>query len=86
MIDIMDIGEEVVCDICNECYTDSDEVGGVMIGSYAYCPKCEAEGIANCKKFHEEQYIGKHAKPNETFKEFVLRVRNGDNTIKFYSF
>lgn len=63
----------VVCDICNEDFTDSYDVGGGIIGSWAYCPKC-AEKIKpktpNAKSVFDEE-----AQPHETFFEFVLRVR-----------
>lgn len=40
----VDIGRIVVCDACNDDYTDSLAIGGLIAGSYAYCPKCVDSG------------------------------------------
>ena len=37
---VIDPGNVVVCDFCSEDYTDSDEQGGILYGSYAVCPTC----------------------------------------------
>ena len=41
---IIDIGETVLCDLCNADYTDSEAEGGILVGTYAICPTC-APGI-----------------------------------------
>ena len=43
-ITIIDIGEMVLCDLCNADYTDSEDEGGILMGTYAICPTC-APGI-----------------------------------------
>ena len=62
----VDVGDDVICDICNDDYTESKELGGVLIGSYAVCPKCavKTKGTPDQK-----------AMPEETFCEFVRRIR-----------
>lgn len=40
----IDIGRIVVCDACSTDYTESLEPGGLIAGSYAYCPRCVASG------------------------------------------
>ena len=37
---ICDPGDEVICDFCNDSYTESEETGGCSVGSYAICPQC----------------------------------------------
>jgi hypothetical protein len=37
---IIDIGEMVLCDLCNADYTDSEAEGGVLMGTYSICPTC----------------------------------------------
>lgn len=68
----IDIGDAVVCDFCNRDYTESDQVGGVIVGSYAACPICE-----NNSMLKDADYV---SRPGESFKDFVLRTRS-HNTI-----
>lgn len=82
VIDIIDIGDTVLCDGCNDDYTDSDESGGILFNSSAYCPKCAPDIISSAKKYGEDKYIKDECGNNESFKEFVMRVRNGNNEIK----
>ena len=81
---IVNIGETVICDLCNRDYTDSEKTGGALIGSYAYCPKCYEKIKPELKKYNE--------KPNKicpngmTFKDCVLQLRGGNNTIVIEGF
>ena len=70
----LNVGDMVSCDSCNEDYTNSPEVGGVLFSRTAVCPKCAPRLIANAKKYREEKYL---TFPNEgeSFYEFVLRIR-----------
>jgi uncharacterized Zn-finger protein len=68
----IDIEDTVLCDYCNDDYTESDMSGGIIIDGYAVCPKCE------------KPYMLKEAthacRPGESFKAFILRTRT-HNTI-----
>ena len=79
---IIDIGEEVCCDICNEDFTNSDEEGGFLFGSKAYCPKCAEKRLPAIKSYNEEHYIKAYCPKGMSFRQFVLNLRGGDNTIK----
>ena len=74
-----------LCDFCNEDYSNSDKLGGFLFGSKAVCPKCAPRIRANAEKYNEEKYITKVCKPKQSFRSFVLAIRDGDNSIKFYS-
>jgi hypothetical protein len=63
---IVNCGNDVICDFCNEDYTQSEETGGCQVGSYAICPKC-------AKKL--EAVPDQRAAKNETFRDFVYRLR-----------
>jgi len=80
----LDIGNTVICDFCNQDYTDSDEIGGIVFGSYAACPLCSPRIETSAKKHNEQQHI---ARPNddERFCDFVIRIRGGNNTITIHS-
>jgi hypothetical protein len=59
--------DEVICDFCNGDYSDSDEQGGILIGSYAICPECASPAL--------QIRADKVSREGESFKEFVLRIR-----------
>lgn len=81
VIRVIDIGNSVVCDGCGNDYTESDESGGILFGSSAYCPGC-APGIEeSARKYSEEENIGAVCPPGVSFREWVLAIRDGNNTI-----
>lgn len=80
-VTITDIGDHVECDFCSKDYTNSDEVGGILFGSYATCPDCVPRIEASAKQYNELDHIRDRAFPEEKFKDFCLRLRAGDNTI-----
>ena len=67
----IDIGDTVLCDVCNADYSESDEQGGVLLGSSAICPGCT-------KKWKVEDAV---CPEGMSFREWVLKLRNGNNTI-----
>ncbi len=79
---VLDIGDNVQCDWCNTDYTNSDEIGGFLFGSYGTCPHCADDIERRAKETNESQYIRERARPGETFKAFCLRMRGGDNTVR----
>lgn len=62
--------EEVVCDFCNEEYPEeSMDTGGLLIGSWAICPKCAVK----CDKRKADVICASDMR----FHDFVIRVRAG---------
>lgn len=84
-IHVINIGQAVVCDQCNDDFTNSDESGGFLFGSHAYCPKCARESIDAIRGYGEEKYITARCPEGMSFKEFCLGLRQGDNTIQITS-
>lgn len=78
----IDIGDYVCCDLCSENYTNSDEMGGFLFQSKGVCPKCAPKFLASVKSYNEESFIRDRARPGETFKAFIVRIRGGNNTIR----
>lgn len=74
-----------LCDQCNEDYTNSDEQGGILFGSHAVCPKCEARVFDGAVKYGEVNEIRAHCPDGMSFKNWVLQLRGGDNTIRVQS-
>lgn len=83
---IIDVGDTVLCDMCNGDYTDSDAEGGFMLMSNGVCPECADRVENSCRQYGEEKYITERARPGETFKAFILRMRGGNNTVRIMSF
>jgi ribosomal protein S27AE len=82
-IEIIDIGNAVICDMCDADYTNSDEKGGFLFGRKAVCPKCAEETMANIVKFHEQRHISGLCPSTKSFRDWVLQdLRNGNNIIK----
>lgn len=78
-IDVIDIGEEVVCDFCNTGFEDDSVEGGCFIGTYAICPECtRTRGIKSTPEEPVDFIKG-------SFRQAVLKSRNGDNTIKIWT-
>ena len=71
-----DIGRTVVCDFCDEDYTDSDATGGLLMGSKALCAKCVDRYSQDLAQDADEGRVA-FALPElgETFADFVRRVR-----------
>ena len=80
-MDIIELGDTVVCDVCNEDYTDSDAVGGFVFGSYGYCPICAVDGMKSIIKYKEERMIKAVCPPTTSFGDFIRRYRNGNNKL-----
>ena len=84
---VIEIGDSVVCDWCGKDYTDppeSEKCGGLLFESKACCPECEPKVKRSSKACHEEKYIRGYCPAGMTFKNWVLGLRGGDNTIKVY--
>jgi len=79
--DPVDIGNIVVCDICNEDYTNSLDSGGFIFTSSAYCPKCAKAGLLTIQSYGEERYIKAMCKEGQSFADFVREYRGGNNII-----
>lgn len=86
IIQEIDLGNKVFCDVCNGDFTNSDEQGGFVFGSKGYCPKCAKERLPAIKGYSEENYIKAFCPENMSFKDFILKYRNGNNFIRVYSF
>lgn len=79
---IIDIGNSVICDSCGEDYTNSEAQGGILFNRKAICPKCTPDWEEGAAKYGESKYITSRARPDQSFRSFVLDLRNGDNFIR----
>lgn len=65
----IDIGDIVLCDLCNIDYTNSKVYGGIVLGSYAICPEC-----LKPMKLEPEDNINRCPK-GMTFANFIRSIR-----------
>jgi len=71
----IDVGDRVICDDCNEDYSNSEASGGLLFSSKAYCPKCAPRLEADAVKFGETKYIKARCAEGQSFRDFVLSIR-----------
>lgn len=87
LIEDIDLGNTVLCDYCNEDYTESKECGGIIFGSHAICPKCADRALITIKECGEEEYIKALCGPDQSFGDFVRKYRGPDGGhMKMYSY
>lgn len=72
------VGDLVVCDFCDEDYTQSSAEGGFIFGSKAVCPNC-AERLGHLAMKHGElKYIRARCPEGVSFADFVRGYRGPD--------
>lgn len=76
----------VVCDLCNEDHTNKDEIGGMLLGSKGICPTCTKRMMPNLEKDDEANYVKDIAKEEESFRQFILRIRGNNDKVMITSF
>ncbi len=84
-VEIIDVGNRVQCDVCCKDYTGSLESGGFLFGSYAYCPTCAVEHMPKIIGYNEQHLIKATCPQGMPFWKWVLKLRDGDNTIRIYT-
>lgn len=87
IIQAVDIGNTVICDICDADYTNSEQSGGVYgLGSKAICPDCEPRIMESAKRHNEEWAIKAHCPAGMSFADWVRNIlREGNNAVTTYA-
>lgn len=81
-IKIIEVGNAVKCDCCCEDYTERDDTGGFMFGSYAYCPACAKDRMPKIIEYGEQDHIKAWCPDGMPFRLWVMQLRNGNNQIR----
>lgn len=81
MRSVIDIGDAVLCDLCNADYTESDQKGGLVLNESAVCPICQPDIEASVKKYGEEGHINARCPAEMSFKQFILAYRPNNSII-----
>lgn len=77
------VGRIVVCDQCDEDFTDKPDSGGFMFVLNAYCPQCAARSIDSIRKYNEEHFIRARCVEGQSFADFVRAYRGPDAFIRY---
>ena len=80
----IDIGEIVICDVCDRDYTDLHDEGGFIFSSIAYCPACAASWLPRIRQYGEERFIRAHCPSGVSFADFARDYRGPNNFIQIY--
>lgn len=81
----MDIGNRVVCDLCNTDFSSRDDTGGLLLQSKAVCPLCSVEVKKSCLKYGEMEFIKAYCPKEMSFRDWILSYRS-DNIIRRIEF
>ena len=76
---------QVFCDGCSKDWSDSDESGGILFGSKAYCPDCATDGEESARDWDEERHINGRCPPNQSYADWVREIRGPNPEIVIYS-
>ena len=76
----VEVGRDVVCDLCGQDWTERPESGGFLFLSASYCPDCAVEGEKTIERFDEQRYIVARCGA-ESFADFIRRERGPDAGI-----
>jgi hypothetical protein len=79
MITRIELGDMVVCDLCNTDFSNSDKQGGFLIPGWGICPDCAARFREELKRNGEEHLIQAECPSGMSHKDWILSIR-GDNT------
>lgn len=77
----VDIGRIVVCDVCNEDFTDRPDSGGMLCASYAYCPACTSRHEPKIHADGEAHLIRARCPRGTSFADFVRALRGNNNVV-----
>lgn len=71
----LDLGDKVLCDLCNKDYSNKQQTGGFLFNRSAVCPECAPKFIEIIDQHNERSMITAKPLPGEPFCQFVLRIR-----------
>lgn len=72
---VVDSGGIVLCDFCNDDFTNSDEIGGFLLQSKAVCPHCSEKIMNHIKKHNEDSFIKGFCPDFMSFADWIRSIR-----------
>lgn len=67
----IDVGNRVICDFCNDEFTDRPDAGGLLFQTKAACPACAPRVEEGAKKYGEEHFIRGRCPEGKPFAQWV---------------
>jgi hypothetical protein len=67
--------KQVICDMCDKDYTESEVSGGFLFCSNAVCPDCSESFLKTIMKNNELSYIKGFCPTTLSFSSWVLAMR-----------
>lgn len=77
----VDVGNIVICDFCDDDFTERHDTGGFIVCSSGCCPLCAPRLLERIKANDEEHTIRARCPPGQSYAAFVLEYRGGNNSI-----
>lgn len=79
---VIDVGDNVICDGCNEDMTNDPRSGGFLFGSYGYGPCCGDKRLESIRGYGEESYIRAHCPEGMSYADWIRRLRGPHTQIR----
>lgn len=74
-IEIVHMGNTVLCDQCNKDWTNDKTTGGYLFGSHGVCPDCADRMMISIKKYNEEWNIKGYCPADKSFADWIRSIR-----------
>ena len=68
-------GRHVLCDLCNQNFSDRPELGGMIVGGYAVCPLCAPSFEQELSRQNATYMIRARCPANTSFADFIRAYR-----------
>jgi hypothetical protein len=69
--EVIELGDRVVCDDCDEDFTTRKDKGGILFQSKAICPVCAPTWEENAREYGEESFIRGRCPDGIAFADWV---------------
>ena len=81
-IERIEIGDLVLCDICNKDWTTETQTGGMLVQSKGVCPDCSPKYRCDLIKYEEQYLIRAICPPETSFADWIRSLRGPEATIE----
>ena len=71
------IGDKVLCDVCNTDYTTSKVTGGIYFSGNAICPECTPDFEKAIEKYNETHLIQSRCPADKSYADWVREDLRG---------
>lgn len=76
-----ELGRTVLCDDCNEDFTDRADSGGIVFQSKGLCPVCAPIWISRAEEYNETYAIKARCPNGVSFADFIREYRGPNAAV-----